>query len=739
MDDLFLQVLEMSVDASWLVLAVAALRLILKRAPKAIHCILWGMVALRLIIPAMPQSAVSLIPDSKQVSQAVQIPQTDAVVILPPSTQPDTALPEHIPTEPVAEEEQWHWRFILPGVWIVGVGMMLGYGLVSYLLLRRKVAASIREGDVWLCDDVVSPFILGIIRPRIYLPSKLEEAYRSSVLAHERAHLQRKDHWWKPMGFVLLSIHWFNPVMWFGYILLCRDIEAACDERVVKKMDMDARKAYSEALLSCAASRRSIAACPLAFGEQGVKGRIKTVLNYKKPAFWIVLAAIVALVSVAVCFLTNPEDKADSPDTPTEPTTESTAPEQSVGHELLKTEDMLVLYQKVPGYFITIGKGTEVYVWEQEGALYCGAMAGTNRYKTDEEIQSLIGISLESMAMILDTYTIPDWDISVIPVGGSSHWPKNPAESDFQYIKSLRDRLGLYTVEQGDATISLSEISFIDRTNGYFLADGGDGIYKVYCSDMTGLDIGYNVGVVYNERRESPGTAFDYEITAVQYHVTKKIDRQVIFELFEEPAIEGERFTKPVTRYIADVTYEEYTALQAMMKPTNWYDPIKMNRQFVYTGLITVQEHWITPPESSYIAFESETMYLGNGFLNNGYAVGCITDEQQTLIQELIRRARKLEFVQDGLSGQYTASEYRDWSIPWISFSGDTVSYRSPSSSGYISVGRVAYEGDRVTVTLDKGGTMVFEIVGRTLIYDGEASDQQVIEMEDGTVLYKQI
>ena len=168
-----------------------------------------------------------------------------------------------------------------------------------------------KEDGIWLCDSVSSPFILGIFRPRIYLPSALEPEHRASVLAHERCHLRRKDHWWKPLGFALLAVHWFNPVMWLAYVLLCRDIEAACDERVVKGMEPEERKGYSEALLSCAAPRRSIAACPLAFGEQGVKGRIKSVLSYKKPTLWIILAAVMASVIVGVFFLTDPSDHDD--------------------------------------------------------------------------------------------------------------------------------------------------------------------------------------------------------------------------------------------------------------------------------------------------------------------------------------------------------------------------------------------------------------------------------------------
>lgn len=303
MKEIFFQILDMSVNASLLVLVVIGVRLVLKKAPKYIHCILWAMVALRLICPALPESEASLMPSSVPVSSVVLVePQTESFTnALPPAQLPQ------MPIEQVEEQEpQIQWMDILCVVWLVGVATMAGYGAISYLLLRCRVAPSVQQDGVWLCDDVASPFILGVIRPRIYLPSSLDEDCRKSVLAHEKAHLRRKDHWWKPLGFVLLTIHWFNPIMWLAYILLCRDIEAACDERVVKGMEPEERKRYSEALLECAMPRRSIAACPLAFGEQGIKGRIKSVLNYKKPTIWIILATVVALSVVSVCFLTNP-------------------------------------------------------------------------------------------------------------------------------------------------------------------------------------------------------------------------------------------------------------------------------------------------------------------------------------------------------------------------------------------------------------------------------------------------
>lgn len=205
------------------------------------------------------------------------------------------------------------WTYLAGWVWLIGLAAMLLYALVSYLRLRRRVSASIplRE-NIYVCDEVPSPFILGIVRPRIYLPSVLDEAQRGSVLSHERAHLARRDHWWKPLGFALLAVYWFNPLLWLAYTLLCRDIELACDERVLRGMDAGQVKDYSSALLACSVPRRMIAACPLAFGEVGVGARVKNALRYKKPAFWIVAASVIVCIVVAVCFLTNPRTDTDA-------------------------------------------------------------------------------------------------------------------------------------------------------------------------------------------------------------------------------------------------------------------------------------------------------------------------------------------------------------------------------------------------------------------------------------------
>ena len=313
----FLKLLNLSISASWLVLAVLILRLVSKRSPKWMNVLLWGMVALRLMLPFSIESALSLIPSAETLSPEVvrfdPAPTiTSGVEFIDNAVNP--SLSESFAAAPLASVNPLYvWTYLAGWVWLIGLGAMLLYALVSYLRLRRRVSVSlcVRE-NIYLCDAISSPFILGVVKPRIYLPSGLDEVQRQNVLSHERAHLARRDHWWKPLGFALLAVYWFNPVLWLAYALLCRDIELACDERVIRTMDESAVKTYSTVLLACSIPRKAVITCPLAFGEVGVKERVRNALHYKKPAFWIVVASAVVCIVVAVCFLTNPPTDTDA-------------------------------------------------------------------------------------------------------------------------------------------------------------------------------------------------------------------------------------------------------------------------------------------------------------------------------------------------------------------------------------------------------------------------------------------
>ncbi len=316
MSEVFLKIVNMSISAGWLVLAVLVLRLALRKAPKWVNPALWALVGLRLALPFSPESPLSLIPSAETIRPDIMMDPAPAVHTGVPALNNvvNPVIADSFTPNPAASANPL--QILIPlaaGLWLAGMAVMLGYALFSYLHLRRRLGDAVRLRDnIYQSEAAPSPFVLGIFRPRIYLPFSLEEAAAGPVIAHEEAHLRRRDHWWKPLGYLLLSVHWFNPLCWAAYALLCRDIELACDERVIGALDPERRAAYSQALLSCAAPRgRALTACPLAFGEVGVKERVKRVLGYQKPAFWLSVLAAVACVIVGVCFLTNPEAAAE--------------------------------------------------------------------------------------------------------------------------------------------------------------------------------------------------------------------------------------------------------------------------------------------------------------------------------------------------------------------------------------------------------------------------------------------
>ena len=339
MSHLLIKVMNLSLYAAILILVVILLRVLFKKAPKWISCLFWALVAVRLLCPVTIESSFSLLPSdvrmpttihstiANQESEAVTAKQTSPIVNEYESTSCqsvnviDSQSDESYNTEYVADSEyavdslsernvkthKTGYIRIITIIWLVGFGVMMFQSLFSFLRLKHTVAASVRAGgNVYICDDIQYPFVLGIVRPRIYLPTSVAGGMKNYVLAHERAHLSRHDHWWKPLGFFLLALHWFNPLCWIAYILFCRDLEMACDERVIKDMDRESKADYSETLLMLSSPVRRITACPVAFGEIGVKQRVKGIFNYKKPGVWVVLLAFAISAAVAVCFLTSP-------------------------------------------------------------------------------------------------------------------------------------------------------------------------------------------------------------------------------------------------------------------------------------------------------------------------------------------------------------------------------------------------------------------------------------------------
>ena len=371
MSRLFLSIVNMSISASYIVLAVLILRVLLKKTPKWVTIVLWGIVAVRLICPFSIESVLSLIPRAEAVDPDI-IVDVESIVynnnylgfipynysgfhFVNGTNDPLTNTPI-TPGPNIGINPYLKWTFLLAIVWILGMITLIVHAITSYAKIKRNVSTAVLLRDnIYQSEGVVSPFVLGFIKPKIYLPFNMNESDMTHVVAHEQAHIRRKDHIWKLVGFILLTVHWFNPLIWLGYVLLCRDIELACDEKVIKELDREARADYSEALLACSVNRRMISACPLAFGEVGVKARVKSVLNYKKPAFWIIIAAIVACVAVAVCFLTDPMDKEESG---------QTDPQKL-------TEYQIFLKAIFPEYFgLDASNGLDVYVSEMSKEMY---------------------------------------------------------------------------------------------------------------------------------------------------------------------------------------------------------------------------------------------------------------------------------------------------------------------------------------------------------------------------------
>lgn len=312
MSGLFLRILNLSITASWLILAIIIIRPLMRNVPKWIICALWALAAFRLVCPFSFESALSLIPSSETVPYDIAMKAEPAIDSGLSSVNHlvNPLISESFTPDPVASANPL--QIVIPLVslvWIFGIIAMLLYAFISYFRLKKRVQISVTIKDnILACDEVKSPFILGIVKPVIYVPSFMSGEILECVIRHEKAHIQRHDHFWKPLGYFLLTVYWFNPLCWIAFLLLCRDIEMACDEKVIRDMDHNQKAAYSQALLDCNFPRRKIAACPLAFGEVGVKNRVKAVLNYRKPAFWIILLGIAVCVVVSLCFLTDPAD-----------------------------------------------------------------------------------------------------------------------------------------------------------------------------------------------------------------------------------------------------------------------------------------------------------------------------------------------------------------------------------------------------------------------------------------------
>ncbi|MBR6537572.1 MAG: hypothetical protein IKT67_10260 [Lachnospiraceae bacterium] len=473
MEKVFVEVLNMGLTATWVVLAVLAVRALCHKAPKSLIVGLWALVGLRLVCPFLAESILSLIPSAEIVSPEILLAERPSihtgVTMLNSTVNP--YLSEHLapgysvsgaPTPGASANPMQIIAFVASIVWIAGMVIMFAYSITSYLWLRHKVKVSLCYRDnIYFCDGIATPFVFGVIKPRIYLPSGMSEAQMDSVIAHETAHLKRKDHWWKTIAFFLLSVYWFHPLLWISYLLFSRDMERACDERVVREMETEARKNYAEALVACSLQKRMMLACPLAFGEVGVKNRVKSVLNYKKPAFWIVAVTVVAGIAVAICFLTNPISESKESDRLTDMfgitivgndgTTSMIGGADGPTAILVGSEteaSIRYLRKQYPQYFdLDTSEGLEVYVWQLAGNSYsCGLLSGKESRAIAEKTEGirtdlwrLQSVTVTEMKLILADYGISKEEVKIIPhhMPHSSYLNVEAAENPEGYQKKL--------------------------------------------------------------------------------------------------------------------------------------------------------------------------------------------------------------------------------------------------------------------------------------------------------------
>ncbi len=368
MRELFLELAKLNLIGSLLAVVVIFLRYVFRKAPRWVFCLLWGMVALRLICPFSIESNLSLVPDNLANGQLLSnvenmyIGQVETIGIYDIGASETNRQPvgSFVAEEGTLQPAKTIGNTVFPvlgWIWLAGMVLMFVYTAASYLTLYQKMEeATHLQDNIWQCEQVGSPFVLGFIKPKIYLPYAISNVDMANVIAHEQAHIHRKDHWWKPIGFFILSVHWFNPILWLAYILLCRDIETACDEKAIKRMGKDEVRAYSTTLLNYSIHRRRIAACPLAFGEVSVKERVKSVMNYKKPTLWIIIAAIAICVMVAGCFLTNPN------------TSDNKNPHSAIG-EILDSNGNIIVKKPLNGSIIIIDNKTGEIIYLEKSPI----------------------------------------------------------------------------------------------------------------------------------------------------------------------------------------------------------------------------------------------------------------------------------------------------------------------------------------------------------------------------------
>ena len=467
MDSLFITILNNAIVASWLIAAIILLRLVFKKVPKWVHCMLWILVAVKLLLPINIETPFGFLPKTKPIPANItvaEVPTVDTGISGIDESINFTLAKSMSSDRYASATPMGVYMYIASLIWLTGIIIMLAYFIISFLVIRHKVSASIRTAsNIYECDEIVSPFILGLISPKIYLPSGLDARVKECVIAHENVHISRRDYLWKPLGFVILAIYWFNPLCWISYILLCRDIEYACDEKTTKDKEDSWRADYCQALLDCSVQKKMITACPVAFGEVSVKNRIKKVLDYKKPAFWFVAIAIVACLCIAVCFMTSSDRPGIFESTEVAVELEPVSVSVDEISEDNKTTDEAVIDTEVTDTEVISGvTEPESLVWPTESSVI--AKGFSDKDSLPEGAPE--GVKTERISIVAPVGT-PVYSASsgtVIDTGFDSY--------DGNYIEILSDdgfHFGYYHLDQiylntGDTTVAGNEIGTVGNT-----------------------------------------------------------------------------------------------------------------------------------------------------------------------------------------------------------------------------------------------------------------------------------
>ena len=593
MSSIFLYFANISITATWVVLVLVVLRPVLKKVPKWVSCILWGVVGLRLILPINFESNFSLIPSKETIPTDIAYltyPQIDSgVSVINNVVNP--VLSDSVSLEPLSSVNTLETPLnIFTVIWVLGVLLMFIYSFVSFVYLKIKVLASVKsinEKNVFFCDNIKSPFILGFIKPKIYVPSGLNEQDLKFVLEHENSHLKRKDHIIKPISFFALSVYWFNPAIWIWYVLLCRDIESACDENVIKSYTTSYKKLYSEALLNCSSPKRMVMACPVAFGEVGVKNRIKSVLNYKKPAFWVVVVAFVCTLLFTICFITNPYNRKFN----------NILNEN--GYEILYSEpshvSMFFMADNISQYVTEEGKNI------------------TNILKAPLETENGAEIYLESVESFPEkdevylTFSVSHTNLSD---EGIVTTPYIKTENGYDYFLKLGSKVSFSDVT-GDGTSCNGEIVSVGPKNEFVIS-----VKKSWLENRrdSKISVGFNMGEIGYQRKTD-----NYELSETQDNlIVSEIKNRYLTDAKENAfwctnyKIVNEEKSQNATKLYMWVLWQEYYV-------SDFTGKLTLYRSKHVPIVITINNDNGSPIVSEYVDFSQEIQFnseLKNKFSN---------------------------------------------------------------------------------------------------------------------------